>query len=69
VKARTGLEACPFNALYWDFIARQAPVIRRNPRMAQMVRTYDKFTDAEKVKITASAETFLAALKPSAKWP
>jgi deoxyribodipyrimidine photolyase-related protein len=68
VKSRTGPGACPFNALYWDFIARHAPAIRRNPRMAQMVRTYDKFADAEKVKITASAETFLAALKPSAEW-
>jgi deoxyribodipyrimidine photolyase-related protein len=62
VKARTGAKACPFNALYWDFIARHASRIKSNPRMAQMVRTYDKFDDAEKARIKASAATFLAKL-------
>jgi deoxyribodipyrimidine photolyase-related protein len=65
VKARTGPKACPFNALYWDFISRHASTIKSNPRMAQMVRTYDKFEDAEKTRITESSATFLASLKPS----
>ncbi len=69
VKARTGPRACPFNSLYWDFIARHAAVIKSNPRMAQMVRTYDKFADDEKVRIRASAASFLATLKPSDVWP
>ena len=69
VKARTGPGACPLNALYWNFIARHSPTIRRNPRMAQMVRSYEKFDAAEKAKITASAAAFLATLKPSAEWP
>ena len=30
--------------------------------MAQMVHTYGKFTDAERNRIAASAETFLAGL-------
>jgi deoxyribodipyrimidine photolyase-related protein len=47
VKQRTGPKACPFNALYWDFIARHAAIIKGNPRMARMVRTYDKFDAAE----------------------
>ena len=68
VKARTGPKACPFNALYWDFISRHADVIKSNPRMAQMVRTYDKFDDAEKVRITGSAAAFLASLKSSADY-
>ncbi len=65
VKARTGAKACPFNSLYWNFISRHAETIKSNPRMAQMVRTHDKFDDAEKVRITESAATFLASLKPS----
>jgi deoxyribodipyrimidine photolyase-related protein len=65
VKARTGPNACPFNALYWDFICRHAATIKSNPRMAQMVRTYDKFEDAEKARIAESAATFLASLKAS----
>jgi deoxyribodipyrimidine photolyase-related protein len=62
VKQRTGPKACPFNALYWDFIARHADVIKANPRMAQKVRTYDKFDDAEKARIKASAEAVLENL-------
>ncbi|MEI6642677.1 MAG: cryptochrome/photolyase family protein [Novosphingobium sp.] len=62
VKQRTGPDACPFNPLYWDFIARQRGRIAGNPRMAQMVRTYDKFADAEKARIAASAAAILARL-------
>jgi deoxyribodipyrimidine photolyase-related protein len=62
VKQRTGLEACPFNALYWDFIARNRGKIAGNPRMAQMVRTYEKFAPAEHERISESAATFLARL-------
>jgi deoxyribodipyrimidine photolyase-related protein len=64
VKQRTGAKACPFNALYWDFIRRHAATIKTNSRMAQMVRTYEKFADDEKDRISASAAAFLAGLKP-----
>ena len=69
VKARVGPNACPFNALYWDFIARHAPKLKSNPRVGQMVRTYDKFAESEKSRISESAATFLATLKPSTTWP
>ena len=62
VKQRTGSKACPFNALYWDFIARNRDKIGRNPRMAQMVRTYDKFSATEQQRIGESAATILASL-------
>ncbi len=62
VKQRTGAQACPFNALYWDFIARHRDKIAGNPRMAQMVRTYDKFGPEEQRKIADSAAAFLASL-------
>jgi len=62
VKQRTGAQACPFNALYWDFIARHRDKIGGNPRMAQMVRTYDKFAPEEQRRITDSAAAFLARL-------
>ena len=60
VKQRTGPGACPFNALYWDFIGRTRAVTGANPRMAQMVRTYDRFSDEERRQIADSASTFLA---------
>jgi deoxyribodipyrimidine photolyase-related protein len=62
VKQRTGLKACPFNALYWDFISRHREKIGGNPRMAQMVRTYDKFADDEQARISESAKAFLDSL-------
>ena len=62
VKLRTGPTACPFNALYWDFIARNRDKIASNPRMAQMVRTYDKFAAAEQKRIGESAASFLSRL-------
>ena len=62
VKQRTGPDACPFNPLYWDFIARHRGKIGGNPRMAQMVRTYDRFADAEKARIAQSAAAVLAKL-------
>jgi len=62
VKQRTGAQACPFNALYWDFVARHRDRIGRNPRMAQVFRIYDKFTADEQQRIADSAATFLAGL-------
>jgi deoxyribodipyrimidine photolyase-related protein len=62
VKQRTGPKACPFNALYWDFVSRHRAKIGDNPRMAQMVRTYDKFPADERQRIADSAAIFLAGL-------
>jgi deoxyribodipyrimidine photolyase-related protein len=64
VKLRTGDKACPFNALYWDFIARHHQRFSRNARMANITRVYEKFDDAEKQRIAASAATFLGSIKP-----
>lgn len=39
----TGDTACPFNALYWDFVARHQDKLRSNPRMHYVFATWDKF--------------------------
>jgi len=62
VKKRTGPDACPFNALYWDFLARHRERFRSNPRMAQMYRTYDRFAEEDRVELHKSAAGFLARL-------
>ncbi|MGQ0674371.1 MAG: cryptochrome/photolyase family protein [Hyphomicrobium sp.] len=62
VKMRTGDGACPFNALYWDFLARHRDTLERNPRMAQMYRTYDRLSEFDREEIAASARDFLAEL-------
>lgn len=34
-KQRVGDKACPFNSLYWDFLARNEEKLRSNSRLAQ----------------------------------
>ena len=62
VKIKTGDTACPFNYLYWDFLARNQEKLSNNPRMGMMYRTYAKMSDENKQKIHASAELFLNSL-------
>jgi len=42
VRQRTGDDACPFNALYWDFLDRNEDVLRGNPRLGQAYATWDR---------------------------
>lgn len=60
VKAREGPQTCPFNLLYWRFIATHAAKLRGNHRMAQMVRVWEKFTPDHRQDVLARAEAFLA---------
>jgi deoxyribodipyrimidine photolyase-related protein len=62
VKAKAGTSACPFNYLYWDFVARHRDRLKGNPRMAQMVRNYDRFAEPRKAEIASDAVRFLATL-------
>lgn len=62
VKQRTGPDACPFNALYWDFVARNAPMLRTNPRMAMPYKNWDRMTDADQAALRSDAAKFLETL-------
>lgn len=62
VKAKAGTGACPFNYLYWDFIARHRERVKANPRMAQMVRTWDKFSADRQAEIKRDSVRFLSGL-------
>ena len=49
VKEKIGNNACPFNSLYWDFMARHKEKFSKNPRMGMAIRNLDKM-DPEQVK-------------------
>ena len=63
-KQRLGPDACPFNALYWNFIATHREVFAKNPRMSQTANSYQKMSEGDKADIKTQAEGFLAELKP-----
>jgi deoxyribodipyrimidine photolyase-related protein len=66
VKAATGARACPFNFLYWDFIARHAERLARNPRMAMPLRTLAKMDPRKVQAMRAQARAFLERLEDGA---
>ena len=55
VKARHGPDACPFNSLYWDFLARHQAQLVQNPRMGLMMKQLAKLDAAELDAIRATA--------------
>ena len=62
VKAKTGKGACPFNALYWDFLARNENKLKSNTRLAMPYRTWAKKDEDEKIAIRNSARAFCESL-------
>jgi deoxyribodipyrimidine photolyase-related protein len=62
VKQRIGPDACPFNALYWDFLARNRAKIGSNRRLAMPYRTWDRMDAATQTALRAQAAGFLATL-------
>lgn len=62
VKEKTGDRACPFNLLYWHFLARHRDRFRANPRMAQMYRVWDGMDPGHREKVLEGADAVLARL-------
>ncbi|WP_283193536.1 cryptochrome/photolyase family protein [Rhizobium sp. AN80A] len=62
-KKRIGEDACPFNALYWDFLARHRGKLRSNRRLAQPYATWDRMDRAVQNELRQQARIFLANLK------
>ena len=63
VKDAAGPNACPFNFLYWDFIARNERRFAANPRMAMPLRGLARMAHDKREAIRARAAAFLAALE------
>ncbi|WP_022704045.1 cryptochrome/photolyase family protein [Pseudorhodobacter ferrugineus] len=62
VKDRVGPKACPFNLLFWNFVHRHRDLLSSNPRMGQMVRTWDKMTPDHQAQVLTESAAFLARM-------
>lgn len=59
----TGENACPFNALYWDFWARNEKKLRGNPRIPYVYSTWDKMADDKRDAIRKQAALTLQKMQ------
>ncbi|KXU29190.1 deoxyribodipyrimidine photolyase [Sphingobium sp. 22B] len=62
VKQRLGEDACPFNALYWDFLARNERKLARNPRLAMPYRNWNRMSVEDRAALRKQAARFLDGL-------
>jgi deoxyribodipyrimidine photolyase-related protein len=62
VKDAVGERACPFNALYWDFMARHAERFAGNQRMSMTLRTLERMDPARVQALRDRAGKFLSAM-------
>ena len=53
---REGDRACPYTTLYWDFLMRHEPLLKKNVRMALQVKNVVRLTDAQRQAITLRAD-------------
>jgi len=60
---KTGENGCPFNYLYWAFLHRHRDRFGKNPRMAQMYRTWMRMSEEKRNATLDSAEAFLARME------
>ena len=65
VKKRIGAKACPFNALYWDFLARNREKLGGNQRLAMPYRNWDRMDAATQASLRDQAADFLDTLDES----
>ncbi|ALS94227.1 cryptochrome/photolyase family protein [Xanthomonas oryzae] len=54
-KLRVGANACPYNALYWDFLQRQRPLLGANERLALPYRQLDGMAPEVLAEVQAQA--------------
>ncbi|GAB4242820.1 MAG: cryptochrome/photolyase family protein [Candidatus Methylacidiphilales bacterium] len=58
---KSGPDACPFHALYWNFFDRNQQTFQRNPRIGMMLKTLERMTPSERSRIRRDATAFLDA--------
>ncbi|UTW44340.1 cryptochrome/photolyase family protein [bacterium SCSIO 12696] len=59
VSQKNGPDACPFNYLYWDFLARHRDRLSSNHRLGMIYKTYDRMGEAKAEQVRTDSQTFL----------
>ena len=62
VRASTGPNACPFNHLYWNFLAEHRAKLKGNRRMSLIYNALDRMDKRKVEDMRAEAKRFLDAL-------
>lgn len=62
-KKTEGDDACPFNSLYWDFLARNEVRFAKNVRMAMAIKNWQRRPEAAKVSVRSQAGRIRARLR------
>lgn len=64
-KTKTEDDSCPFNFLYWDFLARNQDKLKGNRRMGMIYGTWNKMNVADQKSIRTRARAFLDRVAPA----
>lgn len=62
VSKKSVKEACPFNAMYWAFMIRNADSLSKNRRLTQIHSSWDRMSPETRKAYRNSASTFLQKL-------
>jgi deoxyribodipyrimidine photolyase-related protein len=59
VTLKTGKKACPFNSLYWHYLATKQDSFKSNPRMSMMLNVWGKMQSNDQQAILDNAKEIL----------
>jgi len=59
VTLKTGKKACPFNSLYWHYLATKKDSFKSNPRMSMMLNVWGKMPSKDQQAILDNAKDIL----------
>lgn len=63
VTKKNGPDACPFNYLYWDFLARNRENLQSNHRIGMMYKTYDRMDEDKKQAVRNDSVKFFKQIE------